>query len=274
MQVHSIASVFLAILHFVSGVNVTENVTPSLPALQVNRLLTVSGISAGGYMAVQFHVSYSRTVTAAGVVAGGPYWCAKDNVETALHACMKQPESINVEVLRAATVAAENVGSIDALENLQNAKLYFFSGAKDSVVHTGVMSKLVDYYQSYTHPSNIKTVFNMSAEHTFPTMSYGNPCTFLGSPYIGNCGYDAAYDILSNAWEGIKRAGPNTSLAENLIEFSQAPYFLVDPALVSSHSLLFWGGRGMKSCRFPWEVSVSYTFQMPVRMEIYNADCI
>lgn len=38
-----------------------------------------------------------------------------------------------MEVLRAATVAAENVGSIDALENLQNAKLYFFSGAKDSV---------------------------------------------------------------------------------------------------------------------------------------------
>ncbi len=36
--------------------------------------ITVSGISSGGFMAVQFHVAHSSTVGGAGVVAGGPYW--------------------------------------------------------------------------------------------------------------------------------------------------------------------------------------------------------
>ena len=33
--------------------------------------ISVSGISSGGYMAVQFHVAYSETIMGAGIVAGG-----------------------------------------------------------------------------------------------------------------------------------------------------------------------------------------------------------
>ena len=36
--------------------------------------LTVSGISAGGFMAVQFAVAYSKSVNGSGIVAGGPYY--------------------------------------------------------------------------------------------------------------------------------------------------------------------------------------------------------
>jgi poly(3-hydroxybutyrate) depolymerase len=35
--------------------------------------ISVSGISAGGYMAVQFHVSYSKSIMGAAVFAGGMY---------------------------------------------------------------------------------------------------------------------------------------------------------------------------------------------------------
>jgi len=38
--------------------------------------LTVSGISSGGYMAVQFHVSYSSAINGAAIFAGGPFYCA------------------------------------------------------------------------------------------------------------------------------------------------------------------------------------------------------
>ena len=34
--------------------------------------VTVSGVSSGGFMAVQFHVAYSGSVKGAGVIAGGP----------------------------------------------------------------------------------------------------------------------------------------------------------------------------------------------------------
>jgi len=34
-------------------------------------LISVSGVSAGGYMAVQFHVAYSSSIMGAGIVAAG-----------------------------------------------------------------------------------------------------------------------------------------------------------------------------------------------------------
>ena len=49
--------------------------------------VTVSGISSGGYMAVQFQVAHSNRVRGAGIVAGGPYFCAEGSVRRALAAC-------------------------------------------------------------------------------------------------------------------------------------------------------------------------------------------
>ena len=94
--------------------------------------ISVSGVSAGAYMAVQFHVSYSKDVMGVGAVAGGsipilhsfmsqhscntitgPYWCAQDDVEIAQDACMANPSKIDVDVLTAATQQAATVLSID-----------------------------------------------------------------------------------------------------------------------------------------------------------------
>src|SRR3954469_7017365 len=38
---------------------------------------SISGISSGAFMAVQFGTAWSSVITGVGVVAGGPYWCAK-----------------------------------------------------------------------------------------------------------------------------------------------------------------------------------------------------
>ena len=38
---------------------------------------SISGISSGAFMAVQFATAWSSVITGVGVVAGGPYWCAK-----------------------------------------------------------------------------------------------------------------------------------------------------------------------------------------------------
>ncbi len=43
----------------------------------------------------------------------GPYWCAQDDVEVALHACMVDPDVIDVQELIAATLEAAEVLSID-----------------------------------------------------------------------------------------------------------------------------------------------------------------
>ena len=50
---------------------------------------SVSGVSSGAYMAGQFHIAFSDRVTGAGLIAGGPYFCAEASVSTALSRCMK-----------------------------------------------------------------------------------------------------------------------------------------------------------------------------------------
>ncbi len=39
--------------------------------------ITVSGLSSGGFMAHQFHIAFSKLVTGAGIIAGGPFRCVE-----------------------------------------------------------------------------------------------------------------------------------------------------------------------------------------------------
>ena len=60
----------------------------SLPAFNVDiKETSVSGLSSGGFMAVQFDVAYSSILRGAGIIAGGPYFCAHGNVNTATTIC-------------------------------------------------------------------------------------------------------------------------------------------------------------------------------------------
>src|SRR5829696_461204 len=63
---------------------------------------SISGISSGAFMAVQFGTAWSSVIRGVGVVAGGPYWCAKADandfmngytlpIMTATGSCMTGP---------------------------------------------------------------------------------------------------------------------------------------------------------------------------------------
>jgi hypothetical protein len=38
---------------------------------------SISGVSSGAFMAVQFGTAWSSVIKGVGVVAGGPFWCAE-----------------------------------------------------------------------------------------------------------------------------------------------------------------------------------------------------
>ncbi len=42
---------------------------------------SISGISSGAFMAVQFATALSSVIRGVGVVAGGPFWCAKADAD-------------------------------------------------------------------------------------------------------------------------------------------------------------------------------------------------
>ena len=106
---------------------------------------TVSGISSGAFMAVQHHVVWSNDVDGAGVIAGGPFWCALANAITAQTACMKAPRLINLSELLLITHTTHITGFIDDPRNLVGDRVWLFSGTDDHEVVPGVVEKTRDY---------------------------------------------------------------------------------------------------------------------------------
>jgi hypothetical protein len=179
----------------------------------------VSGLSSGGYQAVQLHVSYSSEIVGAGIVAAGPYWCAMDVLANALEACMKHPTEINVSALWDATEYAATLLSIDNPKNLAKSRIYIYSGMNDTVVAQGVVQKLLQYYLKYLPASNIAYNFSVPSEHGYPTTDYGLRCNELGSPYVLNCGYDAAGALLQQVHGPLRP--PVAPVPANLVQISQ-----------------------------------------------------
>lgn len=87
-------------------------------------------------------------------------------------------------------------GTIDPPSNLARHRIWLFSGKADSIVPQTVMNDLAAYYANYVEQSGINYKADIDAQHAQPTDFYGNSCATLGDPYINNCGYDAAGELL------------------------------------------------------------------------------
>ncbi|NDV90995.1 polyhydroxybutyrate depolymerase [Alteromonas sp. 345S023] len=174
-----------------------QKVVPKL-SLDLNEV-TVSGLSSGGYMATQFHLAHSDWVRGVGVLAGGPYYCAQGDITTALAQCVNKVDGeidVNGLSAQAATYASE--GKLADMSNLKDAKVWLFHGTRDNRVIREVSDLLFEQYKSWTDTQNIKYVNDKPIAHVFPTQHNGTECTSSQSPYIGNCGYDAAGDMLTH----------------------------------------------------------------------------
>jgi len=195
----------------------------SLGKYNVDRTkISVSGASSGAAMATQLHVAYSATFSGAGLLAGNPYWCSQGEYSTALGACMDRPERVVISELTTQTTKYASSGDIDATNNMYNSRVFVLSGTLDSVVNPGLGQKAVQYYLSYVQESNIKSVFDLRAEHTFPTVSYGNRCDQSRSPYISSCNYNTAYEMLNHFIGGLQRPDSSGgSLPGQFYEFYQ-----------------------------------------------------
>ena len=50
--------------------------TNPLPPLNLDPLITVSGLSSGGFMASQFHLAHAEQINGAAIISAGPYDCS------------------------------------------------------------------------------------------------------------------------------------------------------------------------------------------------------
>nr|XP_054761124.1 uncharacterized protein LOC129267438 [Lytechinus pictus] len=180
-----------------------------------NDQVTVSGISSGAFMAVQVHVAYSASIMGVGVVAGGPYWCAQANLFKALGECMETGD-INVDYLAGfPTSYALSTRTIDDPVNMINDKIYVFGGTRDGVVNQNVAKAAEEYYRHFNYDdNNYLTEYTIPAEHSMVHDKHGNPCGYKGEPYINNCGYNTAFEML-NHFYGPGLETPTESTGQN-----------------------------------------------------------
>jgi poly(3-hydroxybutyrate) depolymerase len=199
----------------------------TLPAYNADISQTsVSGLSSGGFMAAQMHVAYSATFKAgAGIVAGGPFYCAQGVLSNATGPCMaatatsKPPTS----TLISTTNSWASQGLIDATSNLTNSKVYLYSGTADSTVKQLVMDEANNYYKNYVTNTNIFYKNNLASEHAMITDYFGSSCSIKGSPYINNCSFDLAGEILKWIYGPLNAKNTGT-LGGSFVEFNQADY--------------------------------------------------
>lgn len=163
--------------------------------------LTVSGISSGAYMAQQFHTAFSSEVSGVGIVAGGPYFCAKGKIIDALNRCMKTHLGVPLasdSIKEAEELYKKNL--IDDPSHLAHAQVYMISGTKDETVLQKVSDVLFETYKAWgVSSSSLHYDNNTAVGHAFPTLEFGNSCsTPSKSPYLSNCQKDVAGEILNH----------------------------------------------------------------------------
>lgn len=184
-----------------------------LPKLTLQKNITLSGLSSGGYMAAQFHLAYSAEVQGAAIVAAGPVYCAANSLQTAFAHCLNQSSSTpDLTAASAYLKTQQQQGAIDALENLADDKVWIFHGTKDSTVAAVVSDALAKQYQSLLPTSNVLYIKDKPFAHHFPTVHHkGTDCAASTAPFIGNCGYDAAGALLQHLLPGLKTRADHTS---------------------------------------------------------------
>ena len=178
---------------------------PALPALgSDSSAVTVSGISSGGYMAVQFQVAYSKLVKGAGIIAAGPYDCAEGSAVRALSNCMAPtrwaPPPAPGDV-KARMESRARLDLIDPPAALADDKVWVLTGGADHTVERPVVDALVGFYKAWVPAESIRLVTLPDAGHAMISVADSRPnaCDTSEPPYINRCGdFDAPGELLGH----------------------------------------------------------------------------
>lgn len=238
----------LIVIAFSTAPALAEGAAPPLGSYNADiKESSISGISSGAFMAVQFGVSWSSIVKGVGVIAGGPYYCAQGTAIdgllgnlgpslTATGPCMKGPPP-DLEPLFEKTDEWAHSGDIDDAHNIANQRIYIFAGYNDSIVNPKVGEAAYRFYLHYLGGRNDGNMFYQSAigaGHSQVTVDFGLPCNKNEGDFIDHCNYDQAGIILQHIYGALNpknRGAPSGKL----IAFDQRE--LTSPESPASYSM-------------------------------------
>lgn len=224
---------------------------------------SVSGLSSGGFMATQFHIAHSETIIGAGVVAAGPYYCAKGSLTVALGECINQvPENFGHDFMTHYD-NFQKQGLIAPKSTMQNDKVWLLHGSLDTRIIRPVNNALYAQYQQIVSSDNVHYVTDQAFAHLMPTRSNGGDCKRSESPFIGNCKFDAAGEILQYIHGTLQTPLNNeqTAAAGKLITFEQASLAKLDSTQINDAGMHKNGFAYVpKSCNEGQDCTVHISF--------------
>lgn len=177
--------------------------------------VSVAGISSGAFMANQLHIAHSAGIMGAGIVAGGLFGCAVDSVtdngvlslaSLAVGPCMSTPTLLQPVAFYAQIVAdLAAKGWIDPPGNLARSRIYLFTGQADRVVNSKTVELAASLYGTFGVPTSQidfrdQDLPGTGAGHSWVTKDFGNACDANASPFINNCHYDQAGEMLQTIY--------------------------------------------------------------------------
>lgn len=233
-----------------------------LPALNVDLAqTTVSGISSGAFMAVQFAVAHSAGVRGVAATAGGPYFCAGQDawagagVGKAIARCMQGDPAYPAQPIGDGELAKMSAsartwagkGLIDSLENLQKQRVWLFHGYNDGIVKKPVSDALFRWYAGFVPASGLFYKDDLKAGHGQISASCSGdpqvcqPCAVTGGDFINACIdhreppqiYDAAGAALQFLYGPLARTA-GTALRGAIQSFDQRPFVQRDGKVIEA----------------------------------------
>ena len=189
--------------------------------------ITASGVSAGGYMAHQLHVAYSDRISGVGLIAAGPYNCAEGNLATAMGRCMASanpgPDPDAILATLHEWAASARIAEVD---NLRDDPVWIMRGSNDAIVAPEVVKALEAVYQALG--SSVVARYDLPFAHHFPTESVGSACETSAPPFLGQCDFDAAGQILKHLYSDLRPPAIEAAgvWSEVAIENAQAAHLL------------------------------------------------
>jgi poly(3-hydroxybutyrate) depolymerase len=236
-----------------------------LPALNIDLAqTTVSGISSGAFMAVQFGVAHSTSVRGIAATAGGPYFCAGNDswagagVSKAIAHCMQGDPAYPATPITDADLANMtssarawgSQGLIDPVANLQNQRIWLFHGYNDGIVKKPVSDALKQWVSGLVPASQIFYKDELNAAHAQISAACGSdgascqPCAQTGGEFINTCrndqptanAYDAAGAALQLFYGPLNRTA-SSALKSKAQVFDQRPYTVRDGSSISPYRI-------------------------------------
>jgi poly(3-hydroxybutyrate) depolymerase len=173
-------------------------------------------------------VAYSGLVRGAGILAGGPYYCAEGKLGRAVTNCMAptqtdSPPPATDTLKRIAHLA--DTRQIDPVNQLKDDRVWLLSGGQDKTVAPAVMDQLAEFYRGILPAEALRYVKVADAGHAMLSVAdpKANACNTSSPPFINRCqDIDAPGQLLNHLLGPLK--APAASPDGDIIAFDQRPY--------------------------------------------------